>query len=113
MKNIQMLNHLPSNELNNAILQTELVISRSGYTTVMDLVKLQKKAILVATPGQTEQEYLAKHLMEQKIFFYAEQKNFSLIESLQHAKQFPFNIPALNMEAYKNVIHQFVETLKK
>ena len=59
-----------------AILQSEMIISRCGYTTVMDLVKLFKKAILIPTPGQTEQEYLAKYVMEKKIFYTAEQKNF-------------------------------------
>jgi len=110
---IKIVSHLSSRELNLAIQQSNYVISRSGYTTVMDLLKLQQKAILIPTPGQTEQEYLAKHLMERKIFFYVEQENFSLIESLQKAKKFPFNIPAFNMEEYKNVIQQFVESLKK
>ncbi len=110
---IKIVNHLSSIELNLAIQQSNYVISRSGYTTIMDLIKLQQKAILIPTPGQTEQEYLAKHLAEQKIFFYAEQKKFSLSESLKKAEKFPFNIPEFNMEIYKNVIRQFVETLKK
>ena len=40
----------------------EVIICRSGYSTIMDLVALNRTALLVPTPGQTEQEYLAWHL---------------------------------------------------
>jgi len=69
---IKIINHLAADELNLAMEESELVICRSGYTTIMDLVKLQKKAILIPTPGQTEQEYLAAHLLKQKMFFSVE-----------------------------------------
>lgn len=36
------------------------VISRSGYSTLMDVETLQKKACLIPTPGQPEQLYLSK-----------------------------------------------------
>jgi hypothetical protein len=42
--------------------QARLIVSRSGYTTVMDLAELEKPGILIATPHQTEQEYLADFL---------------------------------------------------
>ena len=74
------------------------MISRSGYTTVMDLIKLQQKAIFVPTPGQTEQEYLAKHLAKQEIFFYTEQKKFLLDEAIKQAENFSFTIPEFDME---------------
>ena len=57
--NISFFNHLPAQELNELMSNAQVVISRSGYSTVMDIVKLGKKSILVPTPGQTEQEYLA------------------------------------------------------
>ncbi|ASS47701.1 MAG: hypothetical protein A3D31_17905 [Candidatus Fluviicola riflensis] len=44
------------------IKRASLIISRSGYTTLMDLKVLNKTALLLATPGQTEQMYLAEHL---------------------------------------------------
>jgi UDP:flavonoid glycosyltransferase YjiC (YdhE family) len=43
------------------IQKADLIISRAGYTTLMDLVCLNKKAILIPTPGQTEQEYLVTY----------------------------------------------------
>ena len=105
---IGIKNHLTARELNAAILQSDIVISRCGYTTVMDLVKLKKKAILVPTPGQTEQEYLAKYLMDKKIFYTVDQKYFSLRESLEQAAEFPFAMPAYDMEDYKKTIAELV-----
>ena len=104
-------NHLPSDELNKAIESAAIVICRSGYTSVMDLVKLQQKAILVPTPGQAEQEYLATRLAEQKIFYSAEQTNFSLKEALQNAKAFPFQFPINDTEQYRQFVYQFVQSL--
>lgn len=57
--NIKTYDLLQSVELNDILCSTETVICRSGYTSIMDLVHIQKKAILIPTPGQYEQEYLA------------------------------------------------------
>lgn len=51
-----------SESLQRIISESKLVLSRAGYTTIMDLVAMQKPAILIPTPGQPEQEYLAEHL---------------------------------------------------
>jgi len=110
---ITVVNHLAADELNLVMQQCNYVISRSGYTTIMDLVKLQQKAILVPTPGQTEQEYLAKNLFDRKIFFSEKQNKFSLKDALKKAEAFPFAIPSVDMEQYKNVIADFVQSLKK
>lgn len=109
-KNVVVKNHLEAEQLNIAIEQSDIVISRSGYTTVMDLIKLKKKAILVATPGQTEQEYLAGYLQQQQIFLSVQQQNFSLIKILDEAKNFLFSIPAFDMEQYKKQISEFVNS---
>jgi UDP:flavonoid glycosyltransferase YjiC (YdhE family) len=61
-------NHLPSVEMRELITGSRCVISRSGYTTVMDLVALGCSALLIPTPGQTEQEYLADYLSGKGLF---------------------------------------------
>jgi uncharacterized protein (TIGR00661 family) len=109
-QNIIVKDHLTASELNEAIQQSKLVISRSGYTTIMDLVKLQQKAILVPTPGQTEQEYLARHLARQKIFYTIEQDKFMLNNALREVENFSFNIPLLDMQQYKNVVSEFIRS---
>jgi hypothetical protein len=79
--------HLPAAELAQVILSSEWIICRSGYSTLMDLAALRKNAILIPTPGQTEQEYLAKQLLEQGMAFSVAQSKFYLPESIAQAKK--------------------------
>jgi predicted glycosyltransferase len=58
--NLRTVNHLNDKALVQALSETELVIARSGYSTVMDLNALGLSAEWHPTPGQTEQEYLAE-----------------------------------------------------
>jgi predicted glycosyltransferase len=64
-RNINVFNFAFNGELKKLILVAETVICRSGYSTLMDLHLLKKqKIILIPTPGQTEQEYLAEYWKE-------------------------------------------------
>ena len=110
---IEIKNHLPAAELNIVLQQSKIIICRSGYSSVMDLVKLQKKAILVPTPGQTEQEYLAGYLQDQKLFYCVEQKHFSLPTVLKAASGFQFTEINFSQNEYEPVIEDFVKDLKK
>ena len=65
-ENPVLIDHLPASELNKLALSAKIVIARSGYSSVMDLAALQQKAILIPTPGQAEQEYLAGYLSQKK-----------------------------------------------
>lgn len=69
-------NYIFGQELEEAINSSGVVISRSGYTTVMDLAKLRKRAFFIPTPGQPEQEYLAERLMKFGMAPYCKQKDF-------------------------------------
>jgi uncharacterized protein (TIGR00661 family) len=89
---IHFYTHLSSEELNNEALKAEFIISRSGYSTVMDIAALQKKSILIPTPGQTEQEYLAEYLMKKQLAFCVKQKDLSLLKNIEDAKQFDYRI---------------------
>jgi len=60
--NIKMSNHLPSGDISVLLSQAGTIICRSGYTMIMDLAALNRKALLIPTPGQTEQEYLASYM---------------------------------------------------
>lgn len=62
--NITFYNHLPASRMKDMITGSDYVITRSGYTTIMELVSLNCTALLIPTPGQTEQEYLAEYLSE-------------------------------------------------
>jgi len=62
--NLVVYSYLLGKKLQDVINQSELIIARSGYSTVMDLAVLQKKAVLIPTPGQAEQMYLATYLKD-------------------------------------------------
>lgn len=87
---VTVKNHLPGNELGLALMQSEYIVSRSGYTTIMELLSLQKKAILIPTPGQTEQEYLAETLQQKQLSFTITQQQFNCQVHLEKAKQFGY-----------------------
>jgi predicted glycosyltransferase len=63
-----------------------LVICRSGYSTLMDLAGFSKPAVLIPTPGQTEQEYLAHNLASAGFFYRADQKDISLANAVKLAE---------------------------
>ncbi|MDO6433553.1 glycosyltransferase [Flavitalea sp. BT771] len=90
LREVEVHDHLPARALNEILLRTKLVVARAGYSTVMDLVRLGKKAILIPTPGQTEQEYLGKYLSDKKIAFCTKQAEFSLANALVEVEKFPF-----------------------
>ena len=78
----------------------------------MDLVQMQKKGILIPTAGQTEQEYLAKNLQQNKIAYCIDQKCFSITEALAAAKKFNYNIPCLSSPVQmKQVVKSFLDKL--
>lgn len=56
---IDIIDIADQHQITSVLNQSKLLISRSGYTTIMDIHRLDIKAILIPTPGQTEQEYLA------------------------------------------------------
>ena len=76
--NLILKNYLFGSSLEEAMNASKCIISRSGYTTLMDLSKLSKKAFFIPTPGQPEQEYLAERMEKLKIAPYCEQDNFKI-----------------------------------
>lgn len=76
--NIDMFSHQSKEAFIELISDSETLICRSGYSSIMDLSMLQKQAILIPTPGQTEQEYLAKYHYQKSKIGYLNQSEFSL-----------------------------------
>lgn len=112
-KHITVHNHLPAALLQEAISSSQLIICRSGYTTLMDLIRLKKKAVLIPTPGQPEQEYLAKHMQQQQLFPFLKQEKANIENAIRIAANFPYQNPFTDadFESYKNVIQQQIELL--
>ena len=85
---ITIIPHLSGHQLNETLLSGALILCRAGYSSIMDLIALQKPAILVPTPGQTEQEYLANSLTKKGWFYSQEQRSFDLVTALEAAKNY-------------------------
>ena len=60
--NLEIIRDLTSHEMAKKMLQTKTIVSRAGYTTMMDLKQLNLNAVLIPTPGQNEQQYLVEYL---------------------------------------------------
>ncbi len=92
---VSIFNHLPTDKLNEIIQSSEFIIARSGYSTIMDLVKMKRNAILIPTPGQTEQEYLGHYLHGRKWMFAVLQEEFILEKALHDFRQQNLKTPEI------------------
>ncbi|MBK9727267.1 MAG: glycosyltransferase [Saprospiraceae bacterium] len=98
---LEIKNLVTGHELNAIMCASEFIICRSGYSTLLDLAIIQKPALLIPTPGQPEQEYLADQLMESGLFYTVNQDAFQLETDLHKAIQFKGYVPisgTLNLE---------------
>jgi uncharacterized protein (TIGR00661 family) len=87
-KSFEITDFLGGEELQQAIQESALIISRSGYSTIMDLAILGKQTVFIPTPGQTEQEYLAQRMKDQHIAYFMPQNNFNLHHALTEAEKY-------------------------
>jgi uncharacterized protein (TIGR00661 family) len=74
--------------------RAKIVISRSGYTTIMDVAEINKKALFIPTPGQTEQIYLANYLKSTGKFYSKSQRKLAINEDIEEARKFSGYQPA-------------------
>lgn len=86
-KAISMVNFLTAQDLSTKIAEAKMVICRSGYSSIMDLLHLNKPAILIPTPGQPEQEYLAQYHADNPLFQVAQQDDFELPRLLNQLEE--------------------------
>jgi UDP-N-acetylglucosamine:LPS N-acetylglucosamine transferase len=92
--NVELISHLADQEMFHLIDGADVIISRSGYSTLSDLAKMNKKIIVVPTPGQTEQEYLAERFAQKGMLVTARQQDFNLQECIERTRNIqPFAIP--------------------
>lgn len=78
--NISFFNHPDDKKFLELCSISKRIICRSGYSTIMDLFAIKRRAILVPTPGQTEQEQIAKHLHDNFDFMILTQKEFEIAD---------------------------------
>ncbi len=86
--------------------RAKFIIARAGYSTIMDIVELDKKALLIPTPGQTEQEYLAKYLDEKKYFCGRKEDDIDLKFDIPKALEYSsFKKPWGTEQSVSNVLN--------
>lgn len=107
---IRLINYLHKEALFNLIAGASVVVCRPGYSTLMDLSQLGKKAILIPTPGQTEQEYLAENLADQDFAVLQAQSKLNLKQALQALEKVQ-PIPSLQLDSV--LLEEAIQKLAK
>ena len=95
-------------QLSAILAQTDVVIARSGYTTLMDLAMTGHKAILCPTPGQYEQIYLADRLANLNQCIYLRQENLNLgkaLTEIENVKPIGHDAPTVEEDCTERLIH--------
>lgn len=106
---IKVIDVADSATVNRLACGAEIIISRSGYTSLMDMVKLKKKWIVVPTPGQAEQEYLARHIELNGWGLAVSQQHFNCHKALSLVESFAFKSIDIDTEKFKEAIHDFLQ----
>ena len=108
--NILSYNHLPASEMKEMVTGSESIISRSGYTTIMELITLNCSALLIPTPGQTEQEYLARYLAEKGWFQTVSQSEINADISLPSTRaKWPYEIVSESKILLNSALEELLE----
>lgn len=97
------VNYMTSQELSDTLNASSYIICRSGYSSLMDLAQLHKKGILIPTPQQPEQIYLAKHLKKRRIFDYKNQKDIEAANFMSMDQKYT-GFQKLNSEKTKLIL---------
>jgi len=92
--NIDIYNYVNASALEYLINSSDKIIARSGYTSIMDLISMQKPVLWIPTPGQDEQKYLARHIHQKFGYQYTTQAKISLDIDLLD------NLPATNFSLF-------------
>ena len=106
-----MISHIPGEELFQLILCSEIIISRGGYSTLMDLAVLNKKCIFVPTPGQTEQEYLVEELHNKKMIYGVDQGQFKLQTALDEVEKTKGFYVGVDVKEFEGVLRDTINRI--
>jgi UDP-N-acetylglucosamine transferase subunit ALG13 len=87
--NVQHFAFLNAQQQQDAMNRAKFIVTRSGYTTMMELVELEKtQVLLLPTPGQTEQEYLGDYCEKRRYYRHMSQFRLQLVRDARTQKSF-------------------------
>ena len=105
INNIKKVSFATTSEIQKYFDEAALIVCRAGYSSIMDLAATGKKAILIPTKGQTEQEYLAKHLKKNNVYYSNNQNCINLKSEIQKAKLYT----GLRLELKNKILEKIVD----
>lgn len=109
--NLTVYNHLETETLEQVLKSAKLIIARAGYSTIMDLLYLQKSAILIPTPGQSEQEYLAEHLGKRREFVFVKQNEADITRAIKTFQKTDPKIMSSVIPSFETTVINFINGL--
>ncbi len=105
---ITMFDHLETDALNSLMCNSRNIICRPGYSTLMDLFTAGRRALLVPTPGQPEQEYLAGRMRERYGFTVIEQADI-LNADVKTLLKYGQDLTPLKNDLLEKLLHNFLK----
>jgi UDP:flavonoid glycosyltransferase YjiC (YdhE family) len=110
LRKIRYISHADTTCMTGLITASDVIITRSGYTSLMELTSLKKSAIIVPTPGQSEQEYLARYLHRRGWFRMVRQSELDYTDDLSVPGT---GLPDGLMEESENLLKSCIDELLK
>lgn len=95
--NIDIIHYLHGEELRKILSTARIIVSRPGYSTLMDLSYLNKKSLFIPTPGQTEQEFLAENLAKKGCAIVQKQSQLNIAKAIGQLDNIQ-PIPSINTD---------------
>lgn len=113
-ENVEVVSFLTASELNELIQSCQVLVCRAGYSSLMDLAAIgEQRAVLIPTPGQTEQEYLSDLLAKKGLFVCQKQGGIDLKKALQEVeKTSGFPVRSFETQRFEPVLKDWVSQLK-
>jgi len=109
-ENLVFYSHLPAGKMKQILTGSRFIISRSGYSTVMELISLNRSALLIPTPGQTEQEYLGEYLSAKGWFTVLPEKLLGENSDLSClTESWPENIAGTSRQLLEDALNEFLK----
>jgi len=110
----KVYSHLEDHQIARLIRNARQIVCRPGYSTVMDLAILKRRALLVPTPGQTEQEYLGRYLSEKGWFRQVSQEKLSIEEIMAASRKETLSLPDFHAgDLLEERIIHLIDSIKK
>ena len=109
--NVRIFDLIDQEFLQRLIAGSRKLIFRCAYSSVMDLVAMERTALLVPTPGQGEQEYLSEHLTHRGYFPILQEKNFNTETAAELLNSHEAKAMAKKNQHLREVLADFLSAL--